>query len=194
MLDQESVYQWMNYHAAAFPSWQSQLTRLREEAKRFAIERIQRAFDGMTLPELKRSTDRMASWENTPKLDQHVLCVARLVKEDRLKHAQARGEVSGSSCPWCLGSGIACLYAGCYPVTRERYGEQSRWERVGVPCFCDASRVCNHWLREWHDKIPNGMEHRSRLTDEHRQAVELGPDWFAAPEWQVAYKGGRMEF
>lgn len=147
---------WIAYHGAAFPSWSQMMNRLRDETRREAFARITREFDGLTLQQVKKATDVLARWENHPKIDQHVYHVANIARNTSERHVPQFDErgLPVYRCHRCHDSGLAYVFVGCLPRTRERYvslygdSERTAFMRTTIACCCESANVRNRWLQD----------------------------------------------
>lgn len=136
------------------------MKRLSLEAKRESFARMCRTFEHTTLADAKRGTDTMHAWENHPRPDQHVNIVARLARSGREEKTQKFDEKGNpiASCFRCGDTGLASVYVGCLPRTRERYlalygeREQTFFLTTTIACLCESVATPNQWLKD-HDDV-----------------------------------------
>ncbi len=152
----DDIENWKAYHTARFPSWGRTMNGMRIEVKREVMNLIRNTFSGLTLQQVKTATDVLARWENHPKIDQHVYHVANIARNTSERHGPQFDErgLPVYRCHRCHDSGLAYVFVGCLPRTRERYvslygdSERTAFMRTTIACCCESANVHNRWLQD----------------------------------------------
>lgn len=201
-MTREDLFDWIDYHASRFPSFPSTFSKLRDRAKDYAIDRMMNDFEGIPLRQLKKSTDRMANWDNPPKTEMHVRTIARLARE-QCRTAEPELDDMGRpkvNCHRCRDTGLAEIFVGCLPGVRQRFldryfvkdetkrrvsEQQVLCMTTTVPCICGISKRRNDWLKDNDENVVYAPQSWKEMAENQRKRIMIGPDLYVAAGWNT---------